>query len=78
ASEAHRICFAGGANTFLPRSACDIFDPKKWSSPEYDNGAFFRGKIVLLGPEGSFMQDLKRTPVGVISGPELHLNAINA
>ncbi len=73
-----RIRFAGGPNTFLPRSVCDLFDEKKWRSPEYRAGEFFRGKIVLVGPEGNFMKDLVLTPFGFIAGPELHLSALNA
>ena len=73
-----RIRFTGPANTILPRSACDIFDPKKWPSPQYGNGAFFRGKIVVVGPAESSMHDVHPTPVGFIAGAELHLNAVNA
>ena len=77
-TEQRRIRFAGPANTFLPRPVCDIFDPKKWPSPEYGSGAFFRGKIVVLGLADSSLHDVHLTPVGYIAGAELHLNAINA
>ena len=77
-TEPQRIRFAGRANTFRARSACDLFDAKKWASPEYQNGAFFRGKTVILGAEGNFLNDLQLTPVGFMAGAELHLNAINA
>jgi adenylate cyclase len=74
----HRIRFAGLANTFLPHSVCDIFDVKKWNSPDYRGGEFFRGKIVMLGPEGKSTHDLHPTPVGTVAGPEVHLHAMNA
>ena len=74
----HRIRFAGPAGTFQIKSVCDLFDEQKWKSPEYDDGKFFRGKIVLLGPEGNFMKDTVRTPFGTMGGPEMHLNAMNA
>jgi adenylate cyclase len=74
----HRIRFAGYSGQFPIKSVCDLFDAKKWNSPEYDGGKFFQGKIVLIGPEGNFMKDQVRTPFGVMGGPEMHLNAINA
>lgn len=77
-TSSQRIRFAGLPDTFIPRSACDIFDVKKWNSPEYGAGRFFQGKMVMLGPEGKFTHDLQPSPVGFIAGPELHLNAINA
>ena len=72
----HRIRFAGKADTFLPHSACDIFETKKWEQ-NYGGGAFFKDKIVVLGPEGKSTHDEHPTPVGFIAGPELHLNAMN-
>jgi len=74
----HRIRFAGPPDTFRPKSVCDIFDARKWASAEYGNGRFFKGKIVLLGPEGNFLKDTVRTPFGSMPGPEMHLNALNA
>jgi adenylate cyclase len=76
--EPHRIRFAGPGGTFAPRSLCDIFDAKQWTLPRYENGAFFRGKIVIIGPLGDVFHDVQQTPFGAMAGPELHLNAINA
>jgi adenylate cyclase len=74
-----RIRLAGPVNTFRPRSVCDIFDERKWNSPEeFRQGEFFRGKIVVLGAEGNSLKDEVLTPMGFIGGPELHLNGINA
>ena len=78
AREPHRFRFAGPGETFLPRSICDLFDVKQWTRARYNSGEFFRDKIVLIGPQGSFLHDTQPTPVGVIAGPELHLNAMNA
>lgn len=75
---ARHIRFAGPSETFTPRSVCDLFDEKKWKSPEYDGGKFFRDKIVVIGPEGNFLKDVVRTPFEEMPGPELHLNALNA
>ena len=76
--EPHRIRFAGPGNTFVPRSLCDIFDAKQWTRARYGNGEFFRGKIVLIGPQGDRFHDVQPTPFGSMAGPEVHLNAINA
>lgn len=76
--EPQRIRFAGPGNTFLPRSVCDIFDVTQWTRARYENGAFFRGKIVLIGPQGDLYHDTHPTPFGSMAGPEVHLNAINA
>jgi len=74
-----RIRLAGPVNTFRPRSVCDLFDERKWNSPdEFRQGEFFRGKIVVLGAEGNSAKDEVLTPMGFMDGPELHLNAINA
>lgn len=77
ATAPRRIRFAGGADTFTPHSVSDIFDAQNWSH-RYGNGDFFRNKIVLLGPAGNFLKDVVRTPFGEMSGPEMHLNAMNA
>lgn len=73
-----RIRLAGPVNTFRPRSVSDLFFERKWNSPEYRQGEFFRGKIVVLGAEGNSLKDEVLTPMGFMGGPELHLNAINA
>jgi adenylate cyclase len=74
-----RIRLAGPVNTFRPLSVCDLFDERKWNSPdEFRQGEFFRDKIVVIGAEGNSLKDQVLTPHGFIGGPELHLNAINA
>ncbi len=69
--------FAGPPGTFRPHSIFEIFVPKYWER-NFDNGAAFRGKIVMIGPYGNWTQDRHPTPFGAMPGPELHLNAINA
>jgi adenylate cyclase len=73
----HRLRFAGPAGTFAPRSIYEIFVPEYWRR-NYANGEFFRGKIVVIGASGNWQQDEHLTPLGMMPGPELHLNAINA
>jgi adenylate cyclase len=70
------------------RAIGDVFSAHGWSR-NYDNGAFFRGKIVLIGPTADLFQDAHRTPfltkeVGRFEyssemlGPEIHLNILGA
>jgi len=74
---AHRIRFAGAPGTFAPRSIHEIFVPEYWKR-NYASGVFFRGKIVIIGAAGNWQQDEHLTPVGMMPGPEIHLNAVNA
>ncbi len=62
---------------FPPRSIFEIFVPQYWEQ-NYQSGEFFRGKIVLVGAQGAWAHDEAATPFGLMAGPELHLNAINA
>jgi adenylate cyclase len=75
--ELHRFRFAGPPGTFAPRSIFMIFAPEYWRR-NFESGAFFRDKIVVVGAHGNWQQDEHLTPFGVMPGPELHLNAINA
>jgi adenylate cyclase len=73
--------FAGPAGTFPSRSIYEIFVPKLWTA-NYADGAFFKDKIVIIGPEGSWSHDEHPTPFrlqgGLMAGPEIHLQALNA
>ena len=73
--------FAGPAGTFPSRSLYEIFVPKLWSA-NYNSGDFFKNKIVMIGPEGSWSHDEHPTPfrlqAGLMAGPEIHLQALNA
>ncbi len=54
-----------------------IFDPHAWKDT-FDNGAVFRGKIVVIGPQADVLKDQLNTPYGLMDGVEIHLNALNA
>lgn len=54
-----------------------LFVPEVWES-NLDDGAIFRGKIVMVGPLASRFRDVFRTPVGTLPGPEIHLHSIAA
>jgi adenylate cyclase len=62
---------------FAPRSIFEIFVPDYWKR-NYQSGEFFRGKIVVIGAEGNWQHDDHPTPLGLMPGPEIHLNAMNA
>jgi adenylate cyclase len=76
--------FAGPPGTIRCRSIYEIFVPKLWSA-NFQNGAFFKDKIVMIGPEGSWSHDEHPTPFrlatgapALMAGPEIHLHALNA
>lgn len=69
--------WAGPAGTYVPIPACQLFDERIWVS-NLRNGDVFRDKIVVLGPEGNWSQDEHMTPLGLMPGPEVHLNALGA
>ncbi len=62
---------------FPPHSIFEIFIPEYWEH-NYQSGEFFRDKIVIVGAEGNWAHDEHATPFGLMPGPEIHLNAINA
>ena len=77
----HLIRYAYQSETLLksqkPPSLYQIFVPTFWEN-NYGNGAFFRDKIVLVGPEGRSNKDTLESPFGQIAGAAFHLNVINA
>lgn len=76
----HRIRFAYKGESILeavrPESMANIFVQSFWES-NYQNGEFFRDKIVLIGPTGTLNKDLAESPFGLIGGPEFHLNVMH-
>jgi adenylate cyclase len=73
-----RLRFAGepGRN-YEPIPIYQLFLPKTWSG-RFSDGAFFRDKIVFIGPYGEWARDRLPTPFGQMPGPEVHLAAIGA
>jgi len=55
----------------------EIFDPNAWEQ-NFQNGAYFKNKIVLVGPEANWSKDVLPTPFGNMAGAEIHINAMNA
>ena len=65
-------------DAFEPRRLYEIFDRKLWHA-DYANGAFFKDKIVMVGPSAQVLHDVVDTPMSpTTSGPELHLQAMAA
>ncbi len=56
----------------------DVLSAKAWKQ-NFKDGAFFRDKLVLIGPTANLFQDFHLTPFKErMAGPEIHLNIINA
>jgi adenylate cyclase len=70
----------GTRNGFIPQPIGDVLSPKIWAR-NYGDGAFFKDKIVLIGPIAEIFHDIHDTPFSEpkhMPGPEIHLNIINA
>jgi len=72
-----RFRYTAPGGTYKPILIGDVLLPTTWEH-NYGNGAFFKDKLVLIGPTASVMQDKHTTPLGDMPGPEIHLNIINA
>lgn len=66
----------GGAWPVIP--VLDLLLPRTWER-NFGGGAFFRDKLVLIGPTAPIFQDRHRTPFAAeMLGPEVHVNLVNA
>jgi len=73
----HKIRFAA-PDAFEPRPLYEVFDPKLWHA-NYADGAFFKDKIVMVGPAAQVLHDFVDTPMSPNTlGPALHLQAMAA
>jgi adenylate cyclase len=63
---------------FQPHSLYGIFVPAIWNSREFQSGALFKNKVVIVGPEGDWSKDQLNTTFSLLAGPTLHLHAVNA
>src|SRR5215217_6154650 len=65
-------------DAFQARPLYEVFDQKLWRA-DYGDGAFFKDKIVMVGPSAQVLHDIVDTPMSpVTSGPSLHLQAMAA
>ena len=73
----HMIRFTA-LDAFEPRPFYEVFDPKFWHA-NYGDGAFFKDKIVMVGPSAQIWHDFQDTPMSPSTpGPVLHLEAMAA
>ena len=70
------IFFYGGAGTFKPVPFWNVISPQNWNSEYLQKGKYFKDKIVLIGVITRSSPDFHPTPVGEMSGVEIHANAI--
>ena len=74
----HAIHFADPtANSLRPKAIYQMFVPRYWSR-NFKEGAIFKDKIVIIGPYATIMHDEAPTPFGLLPGPHLHLQTLNA
>ena len=76
--------YGGPAGSYPHIPLYQVFLPELWRS-NFQEGAFFKDKIVVIGPEGGWSHDEHPTPFraalrsdGLMSGPELHMHAFAA
>jgi len=67
----------GDSTNYTPISLHEIFVPSIWES-NYGLGKFFAGKTIFLGPVAGQLQDFHTTPVGKISGVQMHAHVYAA
>ncbi|MEY2541925.1 MAG: adenylate cyclase, partial [Verrucomicrobiota bacterium] len=75
--QAHLIRFSA-LDAYDPRPLYHVFDKKLWHS-NFNDGAFFRNKIIVVGASAQIMHDVTDTPLSPETpGPLLHLHALAA
>ncbi len=73
----HLLRFSA-VDAYPARTLYEVFDPKLWHA-NYADGAFFKGKIVMIGAASQVAHDVVDTPMSPNTpGPELHFNALAA
>src|SRR5207248_1915997 len=73
----HMIRFSA-LDAYEPRPLYEVFDPKLWRA-NYADGAFFKDKIVMVGPSAQVFHDVVDTPMSPATfGPTLHFQAMAA
>ena len=65
-------------DAFQPHPLFEVFDPKLWHA-NYADGAFFKDKVVLVGPSAQVWHDVVDTPMSPNTpGPTMHFQAMTA
>ena len=73
--EPHLIRYSGPPGTFSVFPLFEIFT--MWEK-NFENGARFRDKVIVVGDSWTMLHDDHPTPFGRMPGAEIHLNSINA
>ncbi len=74
---AHMLRFSA-LGAYPPRPLYEVFDPRLWRA-NYQNGAFFKDKVVMIGAASQIAHDVVNTPMSPATlGPALHLEAMAA
>ncbi len=74
---AHKFRFSAN-EAYPPVPLYEVFDPKLWHA-NYGDGAFFKGKILVVGASSQVAHDFFATPMSPLTpGPTLHLQALAA
>lgn len=74
---AHLIRFSA-LDAYRPLPLYELFDAKFWHQ-NYADGAFFKDKIIVIGPSAQVTHDVEDTPLSPETpGPLLHLHAMAA
>lgn len=76
-TNAYLLRFCGFPSTYQPIPVWQLFVPEIWEK-NLQNGNIFKDKIVIFGPHANWSHDEHDTPMGMMPGPEIHLNAIAA
>src|SRR5437764_3714770 len=73
----HMIRFTA-PDAFEPHPLYEVFDPKLWHA-NYGDGAFFKDKIVIVGPSAQVLHDVVGTPMSPnMTASTLHFQAMAA
>jgi adenylate cyclase len=73
----HMIRFTA-PEAFEPHPLYEVFDPKLWQA-NYGGGAFFKDKVVMVGPSAQVFHDVVDAPMSPATlGPTLHFQAMTA
>jgi adenylate cyclase len=74
---AHLIRFSA-LDAYRPLPLYELFDAKFWHQ-NYADGAFFKDKIIVIGPSAQVTHDVADTPLSPETpGPTMHLHAMAA
>ncbi|MEW6304083.1 MAG: adenylate/guanylate cyclase domain-containing protein [Verrucomicrobiota bacterium] len=78
-AEPRRLRFAGPPyRNYQTIPINELFLPRPWTN-RFQSGAFFRDKIVIIGPLGEWAKDVLPTIyLNPMPGPEMHLAAVGA